>query len=430
MRVVRVGVCLLVAFAVAAHGVVEVWSESALEIGAALLLLVWGILAARSSETEIRWSELNWPIAGFFVWAGVQLALRFTLYPYLSWTALLRWGACFVIYFVAMQAFQGRRAMRYLISFLLLLGFCVALEGIIQHFTSNGKIYWVRAITVGGEFFGPYVNRNHFAGMMELIIPLGLALLLFRGTKRDMVPLVGLLTILPVSALFLSGSRGGLVALFASVAFLLLLFFARKKGKLRAGPAVMFVVVLGSLVAWLGAGEISSRFSRGRPGEVNLSRRVSMFKSTARIFADYPATGTGLGTLVAVFPRYEAAFDGKVVDHAHNDYVEAAAELGIPGIIAGLAFLWLLASGGFSALKAEQSRFSFAYHAGALAACAGMLVHSFVDFNLHIPANALLFLVLAGLTASSPLPQENQYSQNTSNFRGHSRVDRDISSSP
>ena len=128
-----------------------------------------------------------------------------------------------------------------------------------------------------------------------------------------------------------------------------------------------------------------------------------MTKGTLRVFLAHPVTGAGLGTLAVEFPRYDTGYDGKLVDHAHNDYAELLAELGLPGAICGIAFLWLLLQASIRALQRTQGHFSVAYHIAALVACAGLLLHSFVDFNLHIPSNALLFIIQAGLLASPPL---------------------------
>jgi O-antigen ligase len=115
--------------------------------------------------------------------------------------------------------------------------------------------------------------------------------------------------------------------------------------------------------------------------------------------------------LIAVFPQYETAYDGKVVDHVHNDYIEGLAEMGALGGICGLAFLWILYREARKNFWAEQGHFSRALHAGAITALSGLLLHSFVDFNLHIPSNALLFLLQAYLATSPPLASEALPSQ-------------------
>jgi O-antigen ligase len=427
MKIIRVGICLLAAFSVLAHGAVEVWSVSVLEIGAAALLLLWGVLTFRTPEAELHENALLWPLAAFLLLGLAQLVFGWSLYPFLTRTELPRIGSCFVLFFLAAQAFRERRHLRALVWFLLFLGFAVALFGVVQFFTSNGKLYWVREVQEGSYFFGPYVNRNHFAGFVELISPLGLAVLLFRGVRRDLLPLAGLFTLVLVGALFVSPSRGGIVGFGFEVLVLAFLAF-RQERKIPRRAAVVFLLALVALVAWLDAGQAVERFAKSRPGDVASSRRMVMLKGTLHIFLDHPLTGTGLGTFVTVYPRYETLYDGKIVNHAHNDYAEALADTGLPGGLCGLAFLLLLFRGAFSRLDAEQSRFSLALHAGSLAACCGLLLHSLVDFNLHLPSNALLFLLQAFL-ATSPVLAEEPVRRRVSR-RTSSVVDIGMPSSP
>ena len=429
MRLLRASVCLLIAFSVLAHGVVEVWSESVLEIGAALLFLGWALVAARSEDFKIEWNGLHWAVAGLLAWAILQLALRITVYPFLTWTGILRWGAIAMIFFVSTQVFRERRDLRVLTWFLIVFGFLAAVEGIIQYFTSTGSIYWLRQLGAG-EPFGPYVNRNHFAGLMELLAPIGMAFIAFRGVRRDMVPLVILFTIVPIGAIFLSASRGGIVAFLIEVGILGVLFIFRKSQKSKIVPAIAMALLVIAVVGWLGATRAIGRFLPNTPGEATLPRRWTMFKGAAHVFLAHPLTGTGLGTLVVVFPLYETDYDGKVVDHAHNDYVETLADLGIPGGLLGLGFLVVLFKRGAVALESDQSHFSFAFHAAALTACTGLLFHSLVDFNFQIPSNALIFMIQAGLAASPALAQEAVVRRSRSSSLRHSTVDTSVPARP
>ena len=407
MKGLRIGLCGVFAFSVFAHGVVEVWSQSILEIAAAVLLVIWAWLAYREGGAVIHWSPLNWPILGLFVIGAAQLAFGGTVYAYLTRVELLKLTAYIIIFFLTAQAFRSRADLSRLAWFLLLLGFAVSLFGIIQHFTSGEKIYWVRSLPFGGDFFGPYVNRNHFAGFVELVAPVGLALMVFRGLRRDLFPMAGLLTIVPLGALILSGSRGGIVSFAFEVCVLALLARSRRAAE---GPRLVALGVVGlaavALIAWIGADKAIERFSTVKPGEVSMSRRWSMARGGLHIFLAHPVKGTGLGTVIAAYPQFETAYDGKVVDHVHNDYVEVLADTGALGGICGLAFLWILFRDARKNFWAEQGHFSRALHAGAITAVSGLLLHSFVDFNLHIPSNALLFLLQAYLATSPPLPSE------------------------
>ena len=407
MKGIRVGLVLLFAFSVLAFGTVEVWSQSLLEIGASILLISWAVIVYRDKQSTIRWNPLNWPLLGFIAVGIVQLAFHWTPNPFLTRLELLRLAAYFIIFFLTAQAFRERADFVKLAWFLIVLGFSVALLGIIQHFTSEGTIYWSRELLQGGDVFGPYVNRNHFAGFIELVAPVGLSLLVFRGLRRDLFPMVGLLTIIPIGALILAASRGGIVSFALEVGVLVVL--ARTRRGLD-GPRIiaMGVVALAAvvLVAWLGAGKAIERLSNTRVGDVTVMRRVSMFRGAEHIFRDHPIKGAGLGTTISVYPRYETLYDGYVVDHVHNDYIEALAETGLLGGLCGVAFLWLLYREARKSFVAEQGHFSRALHASAIAAVCGLLLHTWVDFNLHIPSNALLFLLQAYLATSPPLPSE------------------------
>ena len=425
MNVIRGGLLFLFAFSVLAFGAVEIWSGSVVEIGASLLFIGWAVLVLVDDRIKLYWSPLNGPLLLLFGIGLAQLLLRATPYPFLTRVELLKLATYLLIFFLSTQVFRERRDLTNLVWFLILLCFSVSLLGIVQHFTSDAKIYGFRTLTAGGDPFGPFVNRNHFAGFVELTLPAGLALLIFRGLRRDVIPLTGLLTIVPVGAMILSGSRGGIVSFGFEVAVLALLARLRKAPE---GPRLVALAIVGfaalALVAWLGTGRALERFSTLHPGDVTLSRRATMVHGAAHIFFDHPIIGAGLGSLVAVYPRYETVYDGHIVDHVHNDFMELLAEMGILGGLCGLAFLWILVREARNSFTAEQGHFSRGIHAGAIAALCGLLLHSLVDFNLHIPSNALLFLLQSYLATSAPLPSESPMKRQRIRSREHAPLDQ------
>lgn len=407
MKALRAGLCVLFTFSVVAHGVVEVWSESALEAGAAVLLVFWAFLAYANPDTKIQWNPLNWPVLGIIGIGLLQLLFHATAYTFLTRTELLRFAAYFIVFFLVAQAFEDRAAMTTLAWYLILLCFSVSLLGIIQHFTSHGEIYWFRTVGENSDPFGPFVNRNHFAGFIELTLPMGLALMAFRGIRRDVFPLVTIFTIVPVSAMILSGSRAGIISLAFEIGVLALFVRMRRS---KEGPRMRVVAIVAlaglALIVWVGAGKAIERFSQLHSNEVGQDRRMSMFRGAVHVFLEHPISGCGLGTIVAAYPRYETVYDGKVVDHVHDDYIEELAETGVLGGLCGLAFLWVLFRDARKAFEAEQGHFSRGLHVGAIVALSGILLHTFVDFNLHIPSNALLFILSAFIATSAPLASE------------------------
>jgi O-antigen ligase len=403
MRAIRIGICVLVTFAVLAHGAVEPWSEAVLEVGAAVLLLLWAWEVSVGGEYKVVWNPLLWPLLGLWGVAALQLAAGITVYPFQTRIELLKYTALMALFFLCAQSYRKLEHWHGFVWFLLILGFAVSVFAILQHFTFNGKLYWVREIQFGGIPFGPYVNRNHFAGLVELLIPPGLAILILRAERRDQLPLVALFTLFPIGALFLSASRGGIISFLGEIGLLaFLILFRRREGRELAAAGLVVVLAI-AFVSWLGIGRALERFASYKTLEVSEGRRIEMLQGTWRIFLDHPIAGTGLGTLQEVFPLYETIYDGLIVNHSHNDYAEVLAETGVIGGLCGLAFLVLLAWTGWKNIVAEKEVMNLAYHAGALVACFGLLVHATVDFNFHIPSNALVFLLQAALATSPAL---------------------------
>lgn len=403
MKIIRIGVFVLVTFAVLAFGAVETWSASVLQFGAALLFLWWGYLTATGQSEAIRWSPVIFPLLGLELIALLQFVIPLSVYPFLTKLELLRMTSYFTLLFLSGQAFRTPRQWRDFAWFVVLLGFMVAVFAVLQDLTFNGKLYWFRQMRYGGIPFGPYVNRNHFAGLMELLIPTGLAMLAVKGVRRQQMPLLALLAAMPVGALLLTGSQGGMVALGCEVILLVILLWTRQGEKKHALTFVVALILAGGLVAWLGVGQVIERFSEIRNPEVTADRRVSMARGAYHVFRDHPWIGTGVGTIVSVYPAYETAYDATIVDHVHDDHFELLAETGTLGGICWLTFIGFLVVYGFKNVSAHQDPVVRSVQLGTFVGCAGLLVHSFVDFNLHIPANALLFFLMSGFASTNPI---------------------------
>jgi O-antigen ligase len=400
MRLLQIGLCAVLVFAIAAHGAVEDWARAMLETSAGLLFVFWAARAYVTREERVVISPLLPPLIALIFLGAAQLLFRGTASPYETRIELQLLIALTLLLFLATQAFRTADDWRFFVWFIMSLGFLVAIFGILQHLTFNGKLYWFREMHYGGIPFGPYVNRNHFAGFAELVIPVALVPLVLGKVRPERWFAVILLALLPLGALFLSASRGGIISFAAELGVLALLLVLRRAGgkHVLAGAVVLLVAFM--LVSWLGVRQILERFSSMQSLEVTSGKRASMRLDTWHIFREHPLTGTGLGTLQTVFPAYETLYDAKVVNHSHNDYLEALAETGIVGAACCAWFLGALFFHSLRRLLLRDKSFSAALHLSGLVACSGFLVHSLVDFNLHIPGNALLFFLLANLATA------------------------------
>jgi hypothetical protein len=400
MNVIRVGVCFLLGFQVLALGGALSWAETILHIGAAGLFLTWAIIALRNRRANIHWNWLYMPLIGLFFFALIQYVFGITVFAYLTKIELLKLCSYILLFFLTFESFRSIHEANYFAWFLVLVGFFVSLFGIVQHFTFNGKLYWSIPLLQGGIPFGPYVDRDHFAGFVELTAPMGIALLSFHAWHREKLTLLILFTIVPIGALILCASRGGIIALFFEAVVLVMLSRVHQFGRMQLVTAISFVLLAGTFIVWLGVSDAIQRFQHLTVGEISRDRRVSMYRDTWHVFTHHAWFGTGLGTLAVVYPRYESFYDAMTVDHAHNDFLELLSDTGVIGGICGFGFTVLLFLIGITRLQTSQRRLTRAIHAGALAACAGLLLHSLVDFNLHIPSNALIFLSLAAIATT------------------------------
>src|SRR6266581_1204310 len=414
MRFLRAAICALVVFGVAAHGGVEDWARAVFETGAGLLFVTWALWIYFRKEEQVVFSPLLRSLGAFSLVVCGQWFFHGTASSYSTRMELLLLVSDLIVLFVAVQVFRTLEDWRGFVWFGMFFGFLVSLFAILQHLISNGKLYWFREISSGVLPFGPYVNRNHFAGFVELILPLALVPLVLGRVRRERRPVVGLFAVVPIGGLFLSASRGGVVSFGVELGALALVMIHRRTMGKQWLPGVAVLLVALLLVSWLGIGQILERLYSVQLLEVTAGKRASMRKGTWRIFLDHPLVGTGLGTLQTVYPSYETLYDGKIVNHTHNDYLEALAETGILGGLCCAWFLGVLLRESLKRFHDVNHSFAGTLQLSGLVGCCGFLVHSLVDFNLHIPANGLLFFLMAHLSSarigrSTPAPSTSRH---------------------
>jgi len=212
MKLLQIGICALVVFAVAAHGAVEDWARAVLETSAGFLFVLWTLRACLAPKDRIAIPPLLPPLLALAILVLGQILFRGTASAYDTRIELLLLVAYALIFFMATQVFRTPDDWRFFVWFVMSFGFLVAIFGILQHLTFNGKLYWFREMRYGGIPFGPYVNRNHFAAFAELVIPVALVPLVLGKVRPERWFAVILLALLPLGALFLSASRGGIIS--------------------------------------------------------------------------------------------------------------------------------------------------------------------------------------------------------------------------
>jgi O-antigen ligase len=405
------GACVVLLLGPLAFGAVEPWSIFALEACAMLLLLVWAYRQWVNRELNLSDHVLYRPMAAFFALVLVQWVAGTTAYRHATYSQLLLYAAYGMLVFVVTQTLRRSSQFEMLAKLFTGYGAVVATFAVLQGLGPNGKLYWIRTSEQGGAIYGPYVNHNHYAGLMEMLMPFPLVLAATHFTSGNRRIAVAGIAALMAASIFLSGSRGGMAAFIAQMVVLGVLM-ARKREVGWKQPLILgsFLAVVIVFLVWMGGNALTQRLisihSEARE-EINGGIRFSIDRDCLRMLVKRPILGWGLGAFPTVYPEFRSFYTNFFVNQAHNDYLQLLVETGLAGFSIAVWFLVLVFRQAAGKLKNWTETASGTMTMAALLGCVGILVHSFLDFNLQIPANAALFYVLCAIAASAPL-QESQ----------------------
>jgi len=398
----------LLMFGPLAFGAVEPWSIFVLEMGSVLLTLLWLAKQWMDGEMTIQWNPLYLPMAAFGVLLLVQVIFRASAYPHDTVSGALLYCAYGMLCFLSGQTLRRSVQARKLAVIFALYGFVIAGLALLQGVAPNGKLYWLRQPRIGGWIYGPYVNHNHYAGLMELLVPIPLILSCTRLAHEKERIAAGIAAAAMTGTVFLCGSRGGMLALLAEFVVLAVVAVRQKKGARLAVGVGAFAVVLLSLLTWLGGKELTARVTSiptEARSEISGGIRLTIDRDTLQMFRNKPLLGWGLRTFPVVYPQFRTFYTNFFVNEAHNDYLQLLVETGLLGFATMVWFLIVLYRNAWCKIGDWMSDLSGAVTLACLLGFTGILVHSALDFNLQIPANAALFYVFCTIAASPPLLQ-------------------------
>lgn len=368
------------------------------------VLLMWLSGRIREGRLELTSLPVLLPALLLLAFTAVHWAMGVSVAPHATQLEWLRWGGYLALAAAAAETFSQPERLRRLAATLALAGAGIAMLGIAQHFTAEGKILWLVEPTQGGWAFGPYVNRNHFAGLMELWIPLALGLALVPESNVPRRWLWCGVALVMATAVVMSGSRGGLLAVAVEVAVVVVAAGAWYGGRRAAMALVVSVAAVAGLVWYLGSAEVLERLTQiGQPGissvEEVSGHRLEAWSGSLAIFRENWLLGTGLDTFEPHFRGVRGYYTDKVWTHAHNDFLQFAAETGVIGLALGG---WLVVAAGREIVRNLRRTTQTATGAvliGLACGCLGFMVHGWLDFNFHVPANAAGFAVLAAVVS-------------------------------
>ena len=416
-------ICVAIVLSALAYGTVHYWALAIFNIGALTILLCWMLDAWALGNLRLSRNLLQLPLLGALALGLIQLLpLReisptniplintLSLDPNSTRLVLVQLGSLFVYFAATLVFVDTPHRLRVLVRTIMVFGFLLAIFGLTQSFTSPTKVYWLRELNQSTAF-GPFINRHHFAGYMELTTALPLGLLFAGAVDKEKRIIYLFIAGLMGVALVMTASRGGIISLVAEIVFLVIVTAIwrkpserrrlRRSGRLKrvAGRFAMTGALLFSLflgVVLLG-GEFSiTRFIDTVNTDDPTTGRAHFWSVTLDIIKAHPYMGTGLGAFGVIYTRYDTRNGLFRLEQAHNDYLQVLSDAGVVGGVLALSFVVLLF---YKAISRAKSRDDFrrGVALAALSGCFAVLVHSFFDFTLHTTSNALLFLVLAAI---------------------------------
>jgi O-antigen ligase len=323
-------------------------------------------------------------------------------------------GALLALAALAAPALGRRRTVTVVTWTLVAAGTLVAIYGIVARAVFGPLLFGYIVVPTVSPF-GPFVNKNHFAGYVEM--PALLALGLGRGLWRQHAKAADSAVPAPspyalvafgasaamVMAVLLSLSRGGALGVLSGIATFAFLDYATARHRGSLGKVVAPVALAAVLVAivFLMPGEVHERLlGIARSRDDSTLYRIAIWKDAIHAWMASPILGQGLGAFADVIPRFKTTAGLFRVNHPESEPIEIAVEGGLVALLAAGAALGLLFVRSIAASRGHRDRVQRGIVTGALAGMVALTVHGFVDFNLRIPSNALMFVSLAVLVAA------------------------------
>ncbi len=384
----------------------------------ALMLVLWAVGAFRSGSVRFTPNLIPFTILATAVYGLVQIIpfgsiaaaagvanipRTISVDPFATQVSAFHLLALFIFLAVAMSLIDSAGRLLRLVAFITIFGFGYAFFAILQGVLSPELIYGIYEPSSGAAPYGSFVNRHNFAAFIEMAIALPLGLLFVGAVGRDKRLLYITAVALMGVALLLSGSRGGLVAFFAQVVLLVILTIRSRRHSNKLVVVALAAVLIAAIVGgsfFVGGDTSLSRVTDTAGTKDITTDRTHIWTVTLAVIANHLPFGAGLGAFGVAYTPYDTYSGLERVEQAHNDYLQVVSDAGIPGILIGLAFLFLIWNTGRRAINTTNIvRRGIAF--GALAGIFAILVHSLFDFVLHTTAISVMFLTLIALLAAS-----------------------------
>ena len=374
-----------------------------LTMGAVLLtMLRFGL----NPSHRLFWPPICWSVLGFVIYAIIRY-LQADI-EYVARQELIRILVYASVFIVILNNLARQESTQLLSCVLIFLGMAISMYAIYQ-FATNSEYVWhfIRPEGYRKRGSGTYICPNHLAGFLEMLAPIGLAYTLTGRIGHLLRVFLGYSSLVLLAGIGVSLSRGGWLATLLALLLFFILLIRQRQYRL---PALIILVLLVSAGAFSyskadrARKRLENTFLLDSPDTVRI--RVWLWKTALRMWEDHFWLGVGPGHFDYRFPNYRSEEVQARPGYAHNDYLQTLAEWGLCGAGLILSALALLYAGVFKTLKyvrREQGDLGTkpsnrtAFVLGASLGLVAILIHSFTDFNMQVPANAILAVTLMSL---------------------------------
>ncbi len=375
-------------------------------LGIAAAVLLWLLKMILAKDVRFAKTPLDLPIVLFFGYTFLWFV--FSPAKCLTGAELANILTYVAVYYLVINNVRTKAQMHIVVAALILSGLLVASMGLIQssgYLLSASRMKFDYAINLvrpkqyWGRIGGTFVCPNHFAGYMEMIVPFALAYILFSRIPLGRKILVAFCGLVMTIGLLLSISRGGWAAFAVSVLFLFAVAAREKKVPMVARILPLLVVVLSVGIVFTRSTHVQKRFAQSFSEKEDSSylKRAHIWIDTMSLVRDNLLVGTGPGTFDLAFREYRRPSFLLAAGYTHNDYLHALADYGIIGFAALLYGIIVFLRKMWTTSRKLKRSTDKALCYGVLGAVVALLVHSIVDFNMHIPSNAMTIAAIVGI---------------------------------
>ncbi|MFC1812260.1 O-antigen ligase family protein [Thermodesulfobacteriota bacterium] len=364
------------------------------------------------------------------------ICLSYYFHPTL--TESLKLMAHIGMFFLVLNTIRSRRQINILIYSLILVGLFEASYAVVQIFSTNPQVWWWRSRVGTFHHFasGTFIGSNHFAAYMGMVLCLLLGFIVAQkrktarltsglgGFRSSFQRAVGwfspesehpklifffFVAVFIGVAILLSASRGSIFSIGISMVLLSVLLFSKRQHRIYGGLALSLFLATLAYGLHVGIDPTLDKFKQNQ----GFYDRLKTTRTIIPMIADYPIIGVGWGNFRYLYPRYIDDFDRvSTSGYAHNDWIESGTEAGIAGGV-----LILIAFAGYLVKMIRiwmrrRDLYALGVGTGVITGLLSIGIHSFFDFNMHVPANALTLSVLLGIGYAAVHRQGHGYSEN------------------